>query len=40
MSKNTEVALDMVRHFNACDAEGLFDLVTEKHQAYGSGHPV
>ena len=38
MSKNTELAAEMVRHFNACDAEGLFDLVTEniKHTAAGT----
>ena len=38
MSINTEAALNMVRHFNACDAEGLYDLVTEniKHTAAGT----
>jgi ketosteroid isomerase-like protein len=38
MSTNTEVALEVIRHFNTLDADGLRDLVTEniKHTAAGT----
>ena len=29
MSKNTDVALEVIRHFNTLDADGLRNLVTE-----------
>ena len=38
MSKNTDVALEVIRHFNTLDADGLRNLVTEniKHTAAGT----
>ena len=38
MSTNTEVALEVIRHFNTLDADGLGNLVTEniKHTAAGT----
>lgn len=38
MSTNTELATEVIRHFNTLDADGLFNLVTEniKHTAAGT----